>query len=353
MVFFLLANATSPASGVTADAHTIVALSCKASPVALDMAVFTQLSPEDALRVARAHGLGGVDRVHPVPAGSVNSNFFIDSGPTRLFVRIYEEQEADGVAHEWGLLEAARAAGIPAPRRRPGPGPGDLRVGGKPVAAFELVGGAPTCQAGVTPERASAVGGALARIHGLRAPPRPSRFSAADVLRRVDDIEAGGGPELLALCGELRAALDGLPSGWEEGLPTGVIHGDLFRDNVRFDGDEVVAVLDWESASDGLFVYDLMVAVLAWCFGDGFRWDLARALLVGYGAARVLGEREWAALHPAAVTAAVRFTATRLTDFELRAGIGERVHKDYRRFAARLAALRALSPSELRSRLGA
>ncbi|MDQ3036243.1 MAG: phosphotransferase, partial [Myxococcota bacterium] len=135
-------------------------------------------------------------------------------------------------------------------------------------------------------------------------------------------------------------------------LPRGVIHGDLFRDNVRWEGDEIVCALDWESASDGVLAYDLAVALLAWCFGDTMRWELARALASGYAAERPLGAAERAALHTVLRGACARFASTRITDFELRPAIGERVHKDYRRFLARLDAIEAETPSTLLERLG-
>ncbi len=318
------------------------------------MAVFTQLSMADAQAVARAHGLPPPSRVVPVPAGSVNSNFFVEAGADRWFVRIYEEQEAEGVAYEWALLDHLGAAGLPVPRRVRGPDPGAMRVAGKPVAVFEVVGGRMSCQRAVTPSRAEAVGRILARAHratadfGLR---REGRFTLADVRRRLADISRAGRPELAAPVRRLADTLAEVERGWPPDLPGGVVHGDLFRDNVHFDGDRIVAVIDWESASDGALVYDLAVTLLAWCWGDSLDWDLARALAGGYQAVRPLSEAELGALRLAGLAAATRFATTRITDFHLREGIGDRVTKDYRRFLDRLEAIEALGPGELASRL--
>ena len=82
------------------------------------VAVYTPLPLRDADRLTRAHGLGQARAVEGVLAGSVNSNFFVEAD-RRVFARIYEEQERDGVAYEWALLSHLEAAGVPVPRRDP------------------------------------------------------------------------------------------------------------------------------------------------------------------------------------------------------------------------------------------
>jgi homoserine kinase type II len=304
------------------------------------MAVYTQLDEADARRIARAHDLGVLAGITPIPAGSVNSNFFLDTDRGRWFCRIYEEQESDGVAYEWALLSHLARRGLPVPRRVEGPGAGEVRAQGKPTAVFELVGGGESCQAGVTPARAEAVGRFLASVH-LATDDFPTRrrgrFTRADVRTRLDVAEAAGRPELAEPIARVRAALDEVDAQLPADLPTGVVHGDLFRDNVRWEGDVIVAAIDWESASDEARVYDLAVTILAWCWGDALELPLARAMCGGYAAERPLSEVERSSLRLAMMAAAARFTATRITDYYLRGDQGgTRVMKDYRRFVARL-----------------
>jgi homoserine kinase type II len=147
-------------------------------------------------------------------------------------------------------------------------------------------------------------------------------------------------------------------------LPSGLIHGDLFRDNVLWrpesgpsgverpralengSSSELLALLDFESASAGAFIYDLMVCVHAWCYGQSFELGLARAMFEGYRLERPLEPAELAAVVPQGALAALRFATTRLTDFSLRAPPGAQPKRDYRRFLARLDALEsgALAP---------
>ena len=315
------------------------------------MAVFTKLSVADANRMARAHGIPDVHTVVPIAAGSVNSNFFLDCmGGERFFARIYEEQHDEGVAFEWALLKQLDEAGIPVPRVQGAATPGAVKVLNKPTAVFSFVEGTMSCQASVSTARALAVGRLLARCHralGHFELSRPSRFGRDAVRARMTGIDA---PELGPLLDLVRRVLDQV----DEQSPAGprcVIHGDLFRDNVFFTGpenSEIAAAIDWESAGLGLMAYDLAVAICAWCFGDDFNWPLAAALVAGYGSVRPLLGVEVDSLRLVLLAACVRFTVTRITDYHLRSSIGERVHKDYRRFARRLREIYALEPAELR-----
>lgn len=316
------------------------------------VAVYTSLSLADADQLARAHGLGAARRVEGVAAGSVNSNFLLDAD-RRVFARIYEEQDADGVAYEWALLAHLEAAGLPVPVRVRGSEPGALRVDGKPTALFEIVGGEEVCQRMVDEARAAAVGGLLARAHrageGFERR-RAGRFTRADVRARLEGIAALDREELREATTRLREVLDEVDASWDPSLPQGVVHGDLFRDNVRWSDSTVVGVLDWESASDGLYVYDLAVTILAWCFDDGLRWDLARAMTRAYAAARPLEPNEEGQLRTALLAASARFTVTRITDYHLREGATQ-VKKDWRRFAARLEAVAEHEAREVSARL--
>lgn len=308
------------------------------------MAVLTALPAEDASRIAAAHGLPAVKAIHPIAAGSVNSNFFLDlEDGRRVFLRIYEEQETDGVAFEWAILRHLGERQMPIPRRIEGPEPGGVRVAGKPVALFELASGEMSCQKAVTETRCAAVGGLLARVHlagadlGWR---RTSRFDRRALAKRMGRIPRRG--ELAPVMNRLEAGfamIDVPPS-----LPRGLTHGDLFRDNVLWEGDTLSAAIDWESAAWDTLAYDLAVAILAWCVGDDFDWTLARAMVAGYEAERPLSELEAQSLRDLCRAAALRFTVTRITDFHLRAEGAVGVHKDYRRMLLRLDRVEALDP---------
>jgi homoserine kinase type II len=300
------------------------------------VAAYTEVSLDDAEAIARAFSLVGVTAVTPVPAGTVNSNYLVAVGGTELFLRVYEEAGVDGARYEALLAAHLAARGVPTPvPLRTRAGGFCASHAGKPVALFPKVGGEEVCQARVTPPRARAVGALVARIHQAAADfpdLRAGRFTPADVVARLDRVLR---PDLASAVARLREAAARLERARDPTLPRGTVHGDLFRDNVRWQGDSVVAVLDFESASEGVLAYDLAVAVLAWCYGDRFDPALVAATIEGYDSVRPLSARERAGLAAEAGLACVRFATTRLTDVEQRTPAGPS-RKDYRRFLRRL-----------------
>jgi homoserine kinase type II len=310
------------------------------------MAVLTAASFAEVRALLLHLGLGELRALTGIPAGSVNSNFALDlEGGKRLFLRIYEEQDEDGARREASLLQDLAAAGV----RTPAPLAPIAHLSGKPAAVFPWREGGIRCQRTVSTADVRKVGEALARVHaagtGLREPPRPSRFGEADLLLRISRIARAEDPALAAQAAPLREKLVEWSARRDAGLPRGLIHGDLFRDNVlweRADQGEIAALLDFESASEGVFAYDLMVTALAWCVGDTLDAGLVREMIAGYESVRALTAAEQAGLVAEGCAAALRFTITRITDYAMRVTDGPRVIKDWQRFAMRLAALESI-----------
>jgi homoserine kinase type II len=216
------------------------------------------------------------------------------------------------------------------------------------VAVFAAVSGEDLCQARVTPARTRAVGEALARASRASedfATRREGRFTFADIVRLLDVASAANRPELAAPIARLRALHAELTAS-APALPRGVVHGDLFRDNVLWQGDRLVALLDWESASDGALIYDLAVTLLAWCCGDALDWTLARALVDGYQHVRPITDDEWQGFSWALRVACLRFATTRLVDVYLKDSYPP-TYKSFRRFLLRLDAIEAHTPAAL------
>lgn len=316
------------------------------------MAVLTALHEGDALELAAQYGLRGrLSALAGVPAGSVNSNFSLCLGGHRYFLRLYEERDIAGAERETAMLRRLADAGVATPPplvRIDGGFVSSLR--GKAAALFPWRDGTMRCQASVTADDVRKVGAALAGVHraGAHEPCELGRFRYEDLLVRLETIASRDHMTFRALVPKLRTELDRAHAARDGTLPRGLTHGDLFRDNVLWDeGGEIAALLDFESASDGTFAYDLMVTLLAWCVGDEFDWSLSRALLSGYESVRPLASAERRALWTEGCFAALRFVITRITDYALREGhAGPRVVKDWRRFMMRFETLKSLGADD-------
>jgi homoserine kinase type II len=222
------------------------------------------------------------------------------------------------------------------------------------VAVFRAVMGEDLCQARVDAQRAEAVGAALARASkaGEDFPiVREGRFRLEDVARLLTKASEAGRAELAAPIVRLRALHAELTAHYPK-LPQGVVHGDLFRDNVLWQGPtDIAALLDWESASHGTVIYDLAVTMLAWCCGDTLDWGLARAMVTGYRRERAFAPGEWEGLWWSMRLGCLRFATTRIIDVYLK-GTYPAGYKSYQRFLQRLDVVEQLSASELEAKLG-
>ena len=317
------------------------------------MAVYTRPSDTEIRGFLAARGVDPEARVEGIPAGSVNTNLaVVEPAGRRLFLRVYEEQGAAGAVAEVAMLARLAARGVPTP-----PPLGEVgTLAGKPAVLFPWREGGMRCQASVTAEDTRRVGAALAKVHeaGAGEARGAGRFGPPELAARLDRIEREAAAELKAAVDvpALRRRLTATAARADElalRLPRGLVHGDLFRDNVLFAPDgSIAALLDFESAFTGVLLFDLMVTVLSWCYGDALDRELASALVAGYGSVRplVAAERDTEALFVHASLAALRFTITRITDYAMRPG-PDRVMKDWRRFAARLAAIEARRPEGL------
>ncbi len=314
------------------------------------MAYHTQLGDSDLAIVAAAFDLGAVRDWRVIAGGCVNSNFGISTAAGRFFLRINEGKGEADVRYESELVEALAAAGVPTPAPlRTHDGRAFAEYAGKLVSVFPWIDGVHRELAQVSVADAAAVGRALALLHEAGAPlaarfRRESRYRFDEIVARFATFDSRADPELAPAIRAIAEEISWLEAQRDvrERATHGLIHGDLFADNVFFRGDELVALIDFEQASSGSLAYDLAVCIDAWCFREDFAPALVRALVAGYREVRPLTAADCEALYPETRTAATRFTVTRVTDVYL--GQAKIPGKDFRRFLQRLERLREIGP---------
>jgi homoserine kinase type II len=317
------------------------------------MGTFRSLSDADVTAVLSRFGVTGCRSATPIAAGTINTNFALQLDgvgqggheAARRFLRINEGKAREDVVREAAIVEHVAARGVRTPR------PIHARDGapyaewqGVYVSLFPWVEGTTLGRSQVGPGQAGQAGRALAELHraGADYPDhRPGRYELDEIERRLAAISAGGDPLVEAAVAELRPALARVHGERAPALPLGLIHGDLFIDNVLYDQGSLAALLDFEQASWGRLVYDLAVSVLAFGFGtdDDFRPDVTRAFIDGYCALRPVAAEEAQGFAAELRLAACRFAVTRITDVYQRRTAGAPAGKDFRRYLARLRAV--------------
>jgi homoserine kinase type II len=317
--------------------------------------VFTQLGRTELCEVAEAFDLGELIGFQSIAAGTINTNVRIDTARGRYFVRVNEGKAEADVAWEARLVTALASGGVATPSPI-------LARDGRPYApherkwlsVFPWRSGKHLEPNEVTPELAGELGTQLAKLHlvGLELPAawrRGSIYSHDHLVTRFARIESSLDPALRTankILGE-ELAIASRAQSTRARATQGIIHGDLFRDNVMWENGAISAIIDFEQASGGSLAYDLAVCINDWCWDDGPRVELARALVGGYRRVRELSPGDREALPIEVRAAAARFTITRITDVYL-----ARVHnpeKDFRAFLARCEAWRGPALGQLSS----
>jgi homoserine kinase type II len=284
------------------------------------MAVYTDVAAEELAEFLESYDIGELLSYKGIAEGVENSNFLLHTSKGAYILTLYEKRVAeDDLPYFLSLMAhlAERGVSCPQPARNR---EGNMfsRLAGRPAAIINFL-------EGVWPRRpnvahCAGVGEALARMHlaGGDFPLfRKNPLSVAGwrplfdlAAARADNVQAG-------LADFIARELDYLEANWPTDLLMGVIHADLFPDNVFFLGDRLSGLIDFPFACNDILAYDVAICLNAWCFepDHSFNVTKARALLNGYGRERALSEAEQAALPLLARGAALRFLLTRLVDF--------------------------------------
>lgn len=272
------------------------------------------------------YDIGKLISASGIAEGVSNSNWLVEtsgSGAGNRFVLTMYERRIDvaDLPFFLALLDHLAARGCPVPPTvHTTRGEAFLDLDGKAVALIHFLPGSVVEQPSAA--QARSVGRALAAMH---------RAAANFPLRRRQRLGLPAWRTLLQQCGSrgleaiepslaaaMREELAHLELCWPRDLPAGVIHSDLFPDNVLMQGDEVTGLIDFYFAANDFLAYDLAVTHAAWSFapdGRQFRPDISAALLAGYAQVRPLQRAELDALPDLARGACVRFIASRAVDW--------------------------------------
>jgi homoserine kinase type II len=284
------------------------------------MAVYTDVTADDLTDFLSRYQIGELRSYKGIAEGVENSNFLLHTSAGNFILTLYEKRvAANDLPFFLGLMEHLAARGITCPQPVKNRQGGVLgKLAGRPAAIVTFLDGLWIRRP--NPGHCAAVGEALARLHlaGKDFPNKRAnalsieswRALYAQAKERGDSVRPG-------LCAEIAKELDALDKSWPRDLPDGVIHADLFPDNVFFLGDRLSGLIDFYFACTDTLAYDVAVCLNAWCFEPDHSYNVTkgRALLRSYANVRALSAAERAALPMLARGAAMRFLLTRLVDW--------------------------------------
>jgi len=284
------------------------------------MAVYTDVTAEDLAVFLAGYDIGELLSYKGIAEGVENSNFLVHTGRGHFILTLYERRvAAKDLPFFLGLMEHLAARGITCPqpvKSRTGEVLG--KIAGRPAAIITFLDGMWIRRP--TPQHCAELGTALAKLHLAGLDFKAGRANALSVAgwralyegcgARANEVQRDLQPYLAAELAQLEQA-------WPRKLPQGVIHADLFPDNVFFLGSKLSGLIDFYFACTDALAYDVAICLNAWCFETDHSYNVTkgRSLLQGYAQVRPLSEAERAALPLLARGAALRFLLTRLVDW--------------------------------------
>ena len=283
------------------------------------MAVYTDVSDEELESFIGSYAIGALTSFKGIAEGVENSNYLVHTEGGRYILTLYEKRVSpEDLPYFLALMEHLAARGLTCPlpvRDRKGRALKELA--GRPAALITFLEGLWVRRPGI--EHCAGLGDALARFHvaGSDFPmTRANSLSLPGWQSLFAAVGSGADHVVPGLASLIAKELKHLEGAWPGDLPVGVIHADLFPDNVFFLGDKVSGLIDFYFACNDMLAYDIAVCLNAWCFEtDGsFNVTKARALLEAYEAVRPLTKAELDRLPTLARGAALRFLLTRTYD---------------------------------------
>jgi len=285
------------------------------------MAVYTDVAADELADFLKGYEIGELLSYKGIAEGVENSNFLLHTTSGSFILTLYEKRVALGdLPFFLALMTHLASRGVNCPQPVKDRSGEALRtLAGRPAAIITFL-------EGIWPRKPNSahctgVGKVLAQMHLAGADFAMVRANALSVAgwRPLFEQAAARADEVqLGLRDFLKTELEYLESGvWPKALPGGVIHADLFPDNVFFLEDKVSGIIDFTFACTDMLAYDVAICLNAWCFEPdcSFNVTKARALLSAYGRERKLTKAEEDALPLLARGAALRFLLTRLVDF--------------------------------------
>ena len=284
------------------------------------MAVYTHVSSEDLSLFLKDYEIGELKEFEGISEGVENTNYKLKTEKNSFILTIYEDRvEKKDIPFFLEYMFYLSSNGIKCPLPLRNNNNLFAEILGKPASVLTFLDGKSTIS--VTKEQTYQLGLILGKIHNI---------SINLEIKRENPLGLDSFPNLIKnskstaetfskdLSINMLEEYNRIKSNWPEGLPKGIIHADLFPDNILFHEGQISGVIDFSFSCNDFLSYDLSICINAWCFKDGeFDISLSRNLLKGYQKERKLSNAEIEKLPILCSGSALRFLLTRLVDWRV------------------------------------
>ena len=284
------------------------------------MAVYTKINNTELRAFLSQYSLGDLISFSEIAVGVENSNFLVQTTEGQFILTLYEKRvNPDDLPFFLGLLSHLSENNFVCPvpvEKKDGRILNDLN--GRPATIVTFLEG--TSPEVITVAHCKALGASMAKLHRAGTNFKIHRENSLSVKQwrpLLDSCDLLNKPIYIKLYNELNEEINWLEKNWPKGLPIGIIHADLFPDNVFFLGNFLSGIIDFYFACTDFLAYDLAISINAWCFDsdETFNAKKSKALVDGYQTQRPLSSNEIAYFQVLARGSAIRFLLTRLYDW--------------------------------------
>jgi homoserine kinase type II len=284
------------------------------------MAVYTKINNSELRGFLSQYSLGELISFSEIAEGVENSNFLVQTTEGQFILTLYEKRvNPDDLPFFLGLLSHLSENNFVCPvpvGKKDGKVLNNLN--GRPAAIVTFLEGASPKV--ITVAHCKALGVSMAKLHRAGNNFKIHRENSLSVKQwrpLLDSCDLLNKPIYIKLYNELNKEINWLETNWPKGLPMGIIHADLFPDNVFFLDDVLSGIIDFYFACTDFLAYDLATCINAWCFDsdETFNAEKSKALVDAYQTQRPLSSNEIAYFQVLARGSAIRFLLTRLYDW--------------------------------------
>lgn len=284
------------------------------------MAVYTHLSASEIAQLLLEYSIGSFISSKEITAGVENSNYLLTTTQNTYILTIYEKRvRIEDLPFYLKLMFHLNHHSISCPTPI-ATKKGDLftTIKNKPCAIISFLDG--QSSSSISNWQLKELGEAMGHMHlassdfSMRT---PNHFSLESWIKLNNQVKPKADSLKPGLAEEINYHLQFIQAQWPKDLPCGIIHGDLFPDNVFFQDNKLSGIIDFYFACYDFLMYDIAICLNAWCFEQGGDFNITKAklMLTHYHKTRPISEAELNALPVLASGAALRFLLTRLYDW--------------------------------------
>ena len=287
------------------------------------MAVYTKLSENNLKDFFSKYNLGKLLKFQGIQEGIENSNYFVKTDSGKFILTIYEKRvEEKDLPFFMGLMKNIFNKNFPSPEPIINKNGNYItEIFGKKAAVVSFLEGA--SKKNLTPDNCHEVGIYTAKLHmitknlNIKRTNRLSVNSWRLIYRKIQRDCSKIYPGLTKI---IERNLEVIEDKWPKNIPRGIIHADLFPDNIFFKGSKLTGIIDFYFSCYDFYALEIAICLNALCFEGknenlSFNVTKAKKFIDGYSSIRKLTEEEKESLKILCHGAAMRFLLTRVFDY--------------------------------------